>query len=267
MNSKQITAEVVVASVVYRKGFFIGDKFLDNQKEIQAKYPASELVLATNEADFVPDLEQSLKKLELRGRVLHYTTIAPEYARTYVWNIACGREVIRQYVASRTQAAYLLWVDSDMTYDAALISVLKEKIRGYGVAYSGYAARGHGLLALSGGGCCLMNRAVAERIRFNCYEYKSGFGITEDMVLELDLITSHVRMRKGFFMKIDHYDSDGRAWSVVPRKMGFYRITQSVWIRYLVLKSERVTHWAIGTRLRMNVHKALSALKLSEKRT
>ena len=93
--------DVVVGVLIYRQGAYIIDKLLANQKEIQQEYPSSELVLATNEGDFVQELERLLSHWGLRGRVILYETIKPEYARSKVWNIACGREAIRRYILSQ----------------------------------------------------------------------------------------------------------------------------------------------------------------------
>ncbi len=45
-------AYVAVGTVIYRAGAYILDRYLDNQREIQSRYSASELILATNEHDF-----------------------------------------------------------------------------------------------------------------------------------------------------------------------------------------------------------------------
>ena len=100
---------VVVGAPVYRQGAYVIDKFMSNQQEIQRAYPSCELVLATNEADLADDLKHLLRRWELRGRVITYETVKPDYARTRVWNIACGREAMRRYmgvlVASLTVGA------------------------------------------------------------------------------------------------------------------------------------------------------------------
>ena len=117
------------------------DKFLANQKEIQQRYLSSELVLATVENDFADELEMLLSSWGIRGKVLRYETIKPDYARSRLWNAACGREAIRQYTLSQTETNYLLWFDADMTYDASVIDILLNEIQGYDVVYSGYAPR------------------------------------------------------------------------------------------------------------------------------
>ena len=86
--------DVVIGTVIYRQGSYIIDKFLANQKEIQQEYPSSELLLATNEPDYVEELGRFIKLGGVKGRVIPYETAKPSYARSKVWNIACGREAI-----------------------------------------------------------------------------------------------------------------------------------------------------------------------------
>jgi hypothetical protein len=84
------------------------------------------------------------------------------------------------------------------------------------------------------------------------------------MVLEYDLLVSHARIRKGFFLNIHHHDSDGRVLSVTPRGMGLFRITHSPIARYAILKSERVTRRGVGTWLRTHFYESLGAFKLTK---
>ena len=119
---------VVVGAPVYRQGAYVIDKFMANQQEIQRAYPFSELVLATNEADLVRDLEHLLRRWELRGRVITYETVKPDYARHRVWNIACGREAIRQYMLSQTEARYYMSMDVDMVYDPAVATSISRRM-------------------------------------------------------------------------------------------------------------------------------------------
>ena len=75
---------VVIGTPIYRQGTYIIDKFLANQKEIQQDYPSSELVLATCENDFVKELENLISLWELRGTILSYEVVKPEYARSRI---------------------------------------------------------------------------------------------------------------------------------------------------------------------------------------
>ena len=122
------TINVVVGTPIYRQGAYILDEFLANQKEIQQNYPSSELVLATNEDDFGEELKSQLSFREVRGKVIFYKTIKPDYAQSSVWNIACGQEAIRQYTLSQTEARYLLFLDADMICDPLVIEIIKKEI-------------------------------------------------------------------------------------------------------------------------------------------
>ena len=238
---------VVVGVLIYRAGAYILDKFLANQKEIQKNYPSSELVFATNEPDFVKELEGALSLWALRGKVLCYETIKPEDARSRLWNIACGREAIRQYTLSKTKAKYLLSLDADMTYDPNIIGIMEREIQGYDVVYSGYHTRlGPGII-LEGGGCCMLTAAAMKDVRFRCLEFKNGVAIPEDTLLELDLIRSHKRIKKGFFLAISHYDNKRQEKNISPRPVGLYwRITRSVFVRYARVRASIVFKHDVG---------------------
>ena len=132
---------VLVGSPTYRGGAYALDRFLQNQKGIQQSYPSSELVLATVERDFVSELESLLASYEINGKTLLYEVVKPPYARSTAWNVSGGRERIRNYLLSETDADYLLSLDHDMVYDRDIIHVLLSEIRGYDVVHSGHRVR------------------------------------------------------------------------------------------------------------------------------
>ena len=253
---------VVVGVLIYRAGAYILDKFLANQKEIQKNYPSSELVFATNEPDFVKELEGALSLWALRGKVLCYETIKPEDARSRLWNIACGREAIRQYTLSKTKAKYLLSLDADMTYDPNIIGIMEREIQGYDVVYSGYHTRlGPGII-LEGGGCCMLTAAAMKDVRFRCLEFKNGVAIPEDTLLELDLIRSHKRIKKGIFLAISHYDNKRQEKNISPRPVGLYwRITRSVFVRYARVRASIVFKHDVGWWLYSVIRKLLAPVR------
>ena len=253
---------VVVGVSIYRAGAYILDKFLANQKEIQQNYPSLELVFATNEPDFVKELEGVLSHWALKGKVLHYETIKPEYARSSVWNIACGREAIRQYMLSQTEARYLVCLDADMTYDPNIIEIMEREIQGYDVVYSGYALRVVPGIALAGGGCCMLTAAVLKGLRFRCLEFKNGVKILEDAMLELDLIRACKRIKKGFFIAINHYRNLEQAKHISPHPVGLYRrITHSVFVRYILIRASIAFKHNIGDWLNALIYRLLGALR------
>jgi hypothetical protein len=253
---------VVVGTPIYRVGAYILDKFMMNQKEIQQNYPFSELVLATVEHDFGSELEMQLNVRGLKGKVLHYDTIKPEYARSPIWNIACGREAIRQYMLLQTEASYLVCLDADMTYDPSIIEIMEREIQGYDVVYSGYALRNVPGIALAGGGCCMLTAAVLRGLRFRCLEFKNGVTILEDAMLELDLIKSRKRIKRGFFIATNHYGNTEQVKHISPHPVGLYRrITHSVFVRYILIRASIAFKHNIGDWLNSLVYRLLGALR------
>ena len=259
--------DVIVGSPICRRGAFIIDKFLANQKEIQRNYPQSELVLATEESDFVEELEKRISFYELRGRVILFEVIKPDYARHRVWNIACGREALRQYVLFQTAAGYLLSLDADITYDPSIIQIMKKEIQGYDVAISGVA---HSQRALQGGrvttlspvSCSLLARDTLEKIKLRCYEFRNGEALDDGIALEMDLIRLRSKIKKGFFISISHYTNESEAVCIDPRPLGLLlRITNSSLVRYGLTRVGIVVRRDISMRLQVLLYRFLGIIK------
>jgi len=241
--------EVVIGTPVHRTGAFVLDKFLANQKEIQDRCPSSELILATAENDFAGELETLLVSSGLRGKVLRYETIKPAYARNRIWNITCGREALRRYMLLQTGAGYMLFLDADMTCDTDIVEILRREIEDCDVVYSGCPLRGVGI-ALAGTGCCMLTADTLREIEFRCIEFRNGHIMSEDQLLEFDLIRSGKRIKKGFFLAINHYVSAERAKSIGPRPVGLYRrMTHLKCVRYAITRTSLLLHYDIGLRL------------------
>src|SRR4030042_1230463 len=105
-------SDVIVGTPLCRRTAFMLDKFLSNQQEIQQAYPDCRLILATDEPDFVAELKQQINHYRLKGEVITYKTIKPDYARSRIWSITSGREALRRY-ALLQRIEYLLFLDSD----------------------------------------------------------------------------------------------------------------------------------------------------------
>jgi hypothetical protein len=263
MQSMNDSVKVVVCVPIYRAGAYILDKFLANQKEIQQNYPSSELVFATNEPDFIGELEGALSHWALKGKVLCYETIKPDYAKSRLWNIACGREAIRRYTLSETKSRYLLSLDADMTYNPNIVGIMEREIQGYDVVYSGYETRQGPGIILEGGGCCMLTAAVMKDVRFRCLEFKNGFVMQDDTMLELDSIRSHKRIKKGFFLAISHYINEEQAKTIGPRPVGLYwRITRSVFVRYALVRASIVFKHDVGWWLYSVIRKLLAPVRV-----
>lgn len=232
--------DVIVGAPIYRQGAYILHKFLSNQQEIQQEYPSCELVFSTNEADLAVELEQLLDSYRLIGRVITYETVKPEYARSKAWNIACGREAIRQYMLSQTEAKYYLSADVDMVYDPAVIHIMETELQGYDVVYSGYPLRDYGI-GLTGPGCMMVNRASLENVGFRCVEFKNGGCIAEDCMFEMDSFQHGFKIKKGFFLYISHYRNENEALNIAPQSVGIYReVMTSALIRYLLIRGSLI---------------------------
>ncbi|MCJ7523062.1 MAG: glycosyltransferase family 2 protein [Dehalococcoidia bacterium] len=243
---KSEMVEVVIGTPIHRTGAFVLDKFLLNQKEIQDKCPSSELVLATAENDFAGELETLLASSGLRGKVLRYETVKPADARNRIWNITCGREALRQYTLSQTGARYMLFLDADMTCDPNIVEIMKREIRNCDVVYSGCPLRGVGI-ALAGTGCCMITADTLREVKFKCIEFSNGHIMSEDQLLEFDLIKSGKRVKKGFFLTINHYVNAERAKSIEPRPVGLYRrITHFKYVRCAIARTSIALHYDIG---------------------
>jgi hypothetical protein len=241
--------DVVVGAPIYREGAYILDKFIQNQQAIQQEYPACELVLATGEADFVEELEQYLTIHKIRGRSITYDIWRPSYARSNIWNIAQGREAIRHYLLSQTDADYYMSIDADMIYERDLIRKMLAEIEGYDVIFNGYPFRGGGL-GLTGAGCMMANRATLEKVGFRCIEFRNADWMSEDSLFEMDAFRNHCRIKKGVFVHTSHYMSENDVAHGAPQSVGLYRrIMTSALVRYLLIRTSLIIHRNVPRRL------------------
>ena len=242
---------VVIGTPIHCQGTYVIDKFLSNQKQIQQDYTSSELILATSEYDFTKKLENAVSLWELRATVLFYDVAKPSYARSPIWNITAGRETIRKYMLSQTEARYLLFLDSDMTFEPSVIETLERKIRDCDVVFSGYPLKCHGI-GLAGAGCLMLSRNILERIQFRCYEFQNGEVIFEDNLLEMDLFRLGSRVKKGFFLSISHYTSARDARHITPQPVSMIRrMLNCSLIRYGLIRASITIHRNIPWNLKL----------------
>lgn len=250
---------VLVGSPTYRAGAYALDRFLENQREVQRSFPNSELVLATVEHDFARELESLLASYSIMGRVLLYEVVKPPYARSFIWNVACGREGIRRYMLSETDADYLLSLDHDMIYEPDIIRVLLNEIRGYDVVHSGHRVRWSDHAIAMGAGCALISRQVLEKVPFKCFEFRNGDILDDGLTFELDLIRSGCRVKKGVFLHIGHYIDAKKVRSIAPQPLGLFRkISTSTPFRYALLRSSLLLRRDISSRLHITLFRLLA---------
>ena len=130
-------------------------------------------------------------------------------------------------------------------------------MQGYDVVFSGCASRDFKGYEL-GTGCSMMNRRTVEKIRFRCLEFKNGEVILEGCMRELDLIKLGSKVKKGFFVSINHYKSENEAKSVNPQPLGLLRsITTSRFVRYILISTSIILKHDISGRLSRLVYKFL----------
>ncbi len=249
--------DVLIGTPIHSNGTYIIDKFLSNQRQIQSRYPSSELVLATVEDELARELEGSVELWNLKGRVLHYEVVKPNHARSSIWEITTGRDVIRQYMLNQTKAKYLLFLDADMTVEPSIINIMKKEMEGYDVVFSGYPLRNHGI-GLAGAGCIMLKRSVLEKLSFRCYEFKNGEVIFEDNVLEMDLFRLHSRVKKGFFLTINHFNNADNMKQITPGPVGALRkLINHPLLRYGLIKTSIDLRYNIPWRLKIIISRFL----------
>jgi hypothetical protein len=243
--------DIFVGSVIGRQSAFAFEKFLQNQREIQIKYPCTALVIATDESDFINDLEKKLAQYGIKGNIINYVTEKPVYAKDRIWSITYGRNAVRNYFLTKTEADYLLYIDSDMTCDPDVITIMKDQIGyGYDVVVSGYRLRHFGIGLVGCLGCAIMTREILRKIPFRCIEYKNHEVIDEGVLFEMDLLTHHAKVKKGLFLKINHYIDKENFYSIEPGKISmFKKITTNIFLRYMLTKISIILHFDIAGRL------------------
>jgi hypothetical protein len=247
--------KVQVGTVIYRKGAYILDKYLTNQKSIQEHFPDSELVIASAEKDFIHDLEHLLKQKEIRSRIITYEVVKPDYARDRIWNITCGREAIRRDILSRHDTELLLFLDADMTYDPRIIEIMYREIQGHKVIFSGVPRKDFGI-GMAGAGCLMLTRDILKRINFRCYEFQNSEIISEDNVLEMDLFQRRIRIKKGLFVAMDHYLNSVEYIHLDPGKIGLLRkMVNNGFIRYCLIRFSITLHCDVPSKLRNILHR------------
>ena len=239
------SVNVLIGTLIHRQGAYIIDKFLANQEEIQSAYPSSKLIIATSETDYSAELNNLLNCRKLRSCVINYQVIKPNHAQSRIWNIASGREALRNYMLGLNQAQYLLFLDSDMTFDPSVISIMEREIQGYDAVFSGYYFRNYGL-GFAGAGCLMLTRTILPKIEFRCYEFKNGEVIFEDNIVEMDIFQSGGRIKKGIFVAAEHYTAADEFQRAVPRPMSIgQRITNHPLLRYFLIKASIMVRYNI----------------------
>jgi hypothetical protein len=246
---------VVIGSPIDRQHAYVLDKFISSQVLIQKAYPNSILVMATSEKDYAPELVKKLNAAGLTARVLTHTAEKPPGARHWIWDVVSGREAIRCFAVSQPEADLLFFLDADTLCPADSVSRLIVNMSGFDVVYNGYALR-QGGTGLAGAGCVMMRRPIFERIVFRCVEFSGGDVVFEDNLLEMDLFTMRARVKKGFFIAIDHYQSAIDYQHTSAQQLGRMRaLINRPLLRFLLIKVSLALRVNIPWRLKLFIGK------------
>jgi hypothetical protein len=214
--------EVVIGTVVYTAGSYLLDRFLSNIKDMQKSFNSSYFIIATCEPDMAIRIKKELDQRDLAADVITYEVQKPPYARDRIWNIACGREAIRQRFLSSFDAEFLLLLDSDMLFERETISMLLNEINNCDLVFSGYPLKKYGT-GLAGCGCVMIRKRLLQEIKFRCYEFPNGQVIFEDNLLEMDSFLAGARIKKGFFVAIEHYFDENNFAGIKPKAVSLSR--------------------------------------------
>ena len=247
--------DVVIGSPICRRTAFVLDKFLSNQREIQQVYPGCCLVMATDEPDFVNELQEQINLYRLRGEVITYKTVKPSHARSRLWSVTCGREAVRQYALSRG-AEYLLFLDADMVYEPSIVSMMKAKTQDFDIVYSGYRFPPRGDWRF-GAGCLMINREILNKVPFRCYEFKNGEVIYEDELFDVDSFRCRAKVHKGIFVSIKHYKNEQEYVAIEPQPVNWFRkVANSPLVRYVLLSMSIAVKFNIPGKLHAWLYRA-----------
>ena len=231
--------KVIIGTTLAKLPVYILKEFLSNQKEIQKKYPDSELVISTSDGNFRIDIPR-----ELKCKIIKYQKPVITDADIFTGNkirildMVEGRNVARSYFL-RSDADYFLSVDADMVYDVNLISILMDEIKNYDIVMSGYMKKNHRLgYSL---GCALIRRKVLEKVKFNCLIFPSSPNmpniIEDGWMFEYGAIQRGFKIKRGIFVRIDHIVNEKDELRIIPRRITTWeKIKTNSAIRYLLVK-------------------------------
>ena len=246
--------KVLIGTTVIRKYAFVLDKFLENQKNIQNNFIGSELVIVTDEINFLEELRNYFIRYNLKGEVVYYKIQKPDYAKDRIWSITCGREAIRQF-AIKNKPDYLLSVDADMIFDNSLIQIFLGISNGFDVVQSGYKGRATDNIGF-GLSCTLISKDIFEKLVFRCKEFKNGQLICDGDMFEYDAFRKGAKIKKGIFVEIEHYVDTKKKIAIKPYNLTLQkRLLVSPAMRYLMVASSLCLRYDLGSLLQKVIYR------------
>ena len=246
--------DVIAGVPICRRTAFVLDRFLANQREIQAAYPKCTLTLATDETDFVEELREQLRLHSLRGEVITYETVKPEHARTRLWSITCGREALRRHVLAK-KASFFLSFDADMVFAPSVVAIMKSQIAGFDAVFSGYRVPPCGVMVYANG-CFLIKSEVLNDFAFTCWEFGAGDVIDESETVAWGLFKCHAKLNIGTFVFAEHYWNRESCYAVEPHPTGWFRIlTNKPLFRFMLIQTRILVRHNIARELQSLVRR------------
>jgi len=103
----------------------------------------------------------------------------------------------------------------------------------------------------------MLTHNILEKVGFRCYEFRNGQVIFEDNLLEMDLFQIRGKIRKGYFVSIDHYINEAVANHINPQKVDVIRrVTSSSLVRYCLIKASVFLKWNIAWSLKVLLNRS-----------
>lgn len=225
--------DVTIGVPINCKSGYMLKEFLQNQEQIKitTKF-SSNIAFSTEDRDFCPELEEYLLQTDLDYAILTFEVEKPEWARDRIWALTQAREVIRKYCIEN-DSQYLIFLDSDMTFDPDLVNILIDKaMEGFDVVYNCYFLK-NGRITFNGFGGTLISRDIYREVPFRCYETADHRAvIDEGFYFEMDLLRRNAKIFSGILCRSAHYSSPGASLRLEPRPLSILeRIKSSYFLR------------------------------------
>jgi hypothetical protein len=208
--------DIIIGVPVYAGKSYVFSKFIENQIKIKNSTTfKTKIIFSTEDPDFASQLENQLKNTELDySIVIFYRDPELNYQ---INNITLARESIRQEFL-KTSAKFLAFIDSDLTFNINLLSILINKLNNYDVIYNSYLLHNN-KVCNNGLGTCIIKREVLAKIKMRCSIFlKPYMYIDEGYYFEMDTLHAGFKIVQGAFVTSCHYSSNTEIHRLEPRE-------------------------------------------------
>lgn len=208
--------DIVIGVPVYEGKSYVFNKFIENQVKIKRTTTLeTTIIFSTEDRNFASKIERMLINTPLDYKIITFN-INPEL-NYQINNITLARESIRQEFL-KTNAKYLAFIDSDLTFDINLLNILINKLDQYSVIYNSYILHNN-KVCNNGLGTCLIKREVISKIRIRCSIFLNPYSyIDEGYYFEMDTLHAKFRILQGAFVTSCHYSNNNEIHRLEPRE-------------------------------------------------